>query len=194
MAGDEWSPTDPAWEQAAELELADIGLLDELTHPVRGAIVRRLREPRTVAELAALLDVPVTRLYHHVNLLEAAGLIRVDATRRVGAVTERRYRTVARSYRISPELIERSDPELVARAISGLFDVAKSALLRELELGAMRDSTVDDRVVQSWVQLHLSPARQRALAARHVERGEEYADHESGDAYRLFLAAFPETP
>ena len=84
-------------------------LMAEVTHPIRGRILRRLKEPHTVAEVAESLDAPVTRLYHHVNKLEQLGLIRVVATRRVAAVTERRYQVVARSYRIHRDMLDTMD-------------------------------------------------------------------------------------
>lgn len=45
------------------------------------------REPRTLKQLVAELDLPTTRLYYHVNLLESHGLIRAVETRIVFAFT-----------------------------------------------------------------------------------------------------------
>ncbi|MGI8406726.1 MAG: ArsR/SmtB family transcription factor, partial [Thermomicrobiales bacterium] len=57
------------------------------------------QEPRTVTELAELLDVQRTKLYYHVKLLEAHDLIVVDETRLVSGIPEKRYRVTA--YRLS---------------------------------------------------------------------------------------------
>lgn len=74
----------------AELKaLADplrLAILDALT----GGTSRQLRV-LSVKELAAELGEPKTKLYRHVKLLEAAGLIRVAATRLVSGIVEQRY-------------------------------------------------------------------------------------------------------
>jgi DNA-binding transcriptional ArsR family regulator len=102
---DGWMPVDAVGPQQEQRDLDDLDLVAEMTHPVRGVILRRLKQPRTVAEVADLLDVPITRLYHHVNRLVDAGLVQVVATRQVAAVTERRYQTVADAFGISADLL-----------------------------------------------------------------------------------------
>ncbi len=74
----------------AELKaLADplrLAILDALT----GGATRELRV-LSVKELAAELGEPKTKLYRHIKLLEAAGFIRVAATRLVSGIVEQRY-------------------------------------------------------------------------------------------------------
>lgn len=74
----------------AELKaLADplrLAILDALT----GGAAREMRV-LSVKELAAELGEPKTKLYRHIKLLEAAGLIRVAATRLVSGIVEQRY-------------------------------------------------------------------------------------------------------
>jgi DNA-binding transcriptional ArsR family regulator len=72
--------------------------LKALADPLRLAILDALvggatRELRvlSVKELAAELGEPKTKLYRHIKLLEAAGLIRVAATRLVSGIVEHRY-------------------------------------------------------------------------------------------------------
>lgn len=192
-----WEPTEPGWEPAEQRVLDRLELLGELVHPQRGALVRRLREPHTVAELAQALGVPLTRLYHHVNKLEADGLIRVEATRRVGAATERRYRAVARAFELDTTLFERSTGAELGQALGGLFDVAKSSLQRELELARFDRADLEHLAMLSLVELHLSDERRRELLGRLRGVIEEFVadDERSGDHHRirLFIAAFPES-
>ena len=63
---------------------------------------------RTVKELAALLEVPQTRLYYHVKLLERHGLLRVVERRMVSGIEERRYRSPANGFTIAPGLLGRA--------------------------------------------------------------------------------------
>lgn len=130
----DWTPTGVG-EPVDELILDDLDVLTDLTHPLRGALYRRLRRPHSAAELAEQMDVPVTRLYHHLNRLEERGVIRVVATRRVGATTERRYQVAARSLRLTDDQFERFDPRELAVAMGALYDFAKLRLQREIETG-----------------------------------------------------------
>lgn len=171
-----WVSTDPDWSPADRLVLDRLDLLDEVVHPIRGAIVRRLRRPMTVGELADDLAVPVTRLYHHVHRLDGAGLIRVEATRKVGGVVERRYRAVARRFELDPERYRDAPPGDVARALGSLFDVSRTALEREIELGALDTDDLDDRAAITLAELRLTPARRRALLERLGALVEEFAD------------------
>src|SRR5262252_6431354 len=71
--------------------------LRALAHPLR---LRLLEEfaggpPRTTMQVAASLGEPPTRLYHHVNALERAGILKLAHTRQVRGTTEK-YFEVAR--------------------------------------------------------------------------------------------------
>jgi DNA-binding transcriptional ArsR family regulator len=88
----------------AEFVIQDVDTLKVLADPVRLRIHFELEQPRTVKELAAALDMPQTRLYYHVKLLERAGLITVVSRRTVSGIEERTYRTAATSTLVSPAL------------------------------------------------------------------------------------------
>ena len=199
--------SDPIWEShpdgddpVDQLDLDDLDLLAELTHPTRSRIIRSLKQPRTVAEVAEQLQMPVTRLYHHVNRLERLGLIRVVATRRVAAVTERRYQVVANSFGVADDLIASADKAELAAALGALFDVAKLRFQREVELGdSLRsDEGDDEHSILSLGTGDLSPERRDQFVARLRalidEFGSDVRDDEP-EAVRMsvFIAAFPET-
>lgn len=195
----EWRPIvdDPP---AEELLLESLDVMRDVTHPMRGSLLRRLRHPSTVAELAGQLGVPVTRLYHHVNRLESQGLIRVVATRQVAAVTERQYQVVARNIGLAEHLFESAKASELADALTALFDVAKSGLREEVERGGLeavgRD---DDRWMLSLGEIHhASPELGLELVSRLKALIAEFqSDREPGDldAHRItmFIAAFPRT-
>ena len=156
----DWTPVETEAPFVDFADLDHLDLLDEVTHRVRGPLLRRLRSPHSAAELADDLGVPVTRLYHHLNVLESAGLIRVVATRRVGAATERRYRSIARGFRIRPELAE--DPTTFARSMGVVVDATRAELLESVERGKCG---VDD--VAMWsLRMRLDPQQQAELVER----------------------------
>lgn len=197
-SADGWVPVAGAGEPDEIHHLDDLDLVAHVTHPVRGAVLRRLREPRTVAEVATAMEVPVTRLYHHVNKLEQAGLIRVVATRQVAAVTERRYQAAGRSFRIARSLVETSDDRELALALSSLFDVAKLGFQRTVESGLYSDiDHLEEHSILSLGELALSPDRRRELILRLRELIEEFCsdldlDDPGAEHIGLFVAAYPE--
>lgn len=194
---DGWTSVPDIDARLDEWELPDLDLLAELTHPVRSRIIRALDEPRTVAEVASRLDVPVTRLYHHVNRLESLGLIRVVATRRVSAVTERRYQTVASSFRVAQGLRTSTDPQELAVALGALFDVAKLGFQRHVERGGYRQAADDADSFLSLGESRLSPERRAQLMERLraliEEFGHQHDPGEDASAISLFIAASPGT-
>ena len=186
-----WEPIDGA-EPPERMDLDDLALIDELTHPIRGTIARRLKEPHTVAELAELLDVPVTRLYHHVNRLEENGLIRVVATRRVGAVTERRYHVTALGFGIDRRLLEDADPEALAKAMSALFDFAKLGMQKYIASGGLSADPDGHSSFLSLGKVSVTPEGRQTLMAALREIAKEHEADEGGEPLALFIAAYPE--
>lgn len=187
-----WEPVEGIAPALDMVELDDLDLLAEITHPTRSVIMRRMEHPRTVAEVAADLGVPVTRLYHHVNKLEQLGLIRVVATRQVAAVTERRYQVVGRSFRVSPQLLRSSDARELAAAFGSVFDVVRLSLQRRLETDASEFSERGGLLTLSEFQL--TPERRRELIERMRDLISEFDDDDSDDAETVtfFAAVFRE--
>lgn len=197
--------TDDGWDKVPgvdePVELIEFDTLDfvnELTHPVRAQIMRQLKRPKTAADIAETLDVPVTRLYHHLKRLEKAELIRVVATRKVAAVTERRYQVVALSMGVDQRFFESLDTAEVVTALGSIFDIAKLGMQREFEAGTIRVDEDDDSAVLSLSHISLSSERRDALMGRlHDLIAEFTADtsglDESSVRVALFIAAHPES-
>src|SRR5437870_4212224 len=67
--------------------------LKAMADPIRIRFVLELLDgPRTVREVAEALDVPPTRLYYHLRILERHGLVKVANRRMVSGIEERSYR------------------------------------------------------------------------------------------------------
>ncbi len=197
---DSWQSIPGCEAPDEQFDLDDLDLLAEVTHPIRGAILRRLKSPRTVAELADMLDVPITRLYHHVNRLADLGLIRIVAVRRVGAVTERRYQVVAKSFHVDNELLTSTNQRELSVALSSLFDVAKLGFQRFVEAGGIGETPHDDeRSMLSLGEIRLSDARRRELMQEVTALVQRFPsdvddDDPAGSRITLFVAAYEEQP
>ncbi len=196
----EWTPVDGGDDDAAPdaLLLDDLDVIAEITHPTRSTLLHRLKTPRSATELAAEMQVPVTRLYHHLNRLERLGLIKVVATRRSGAKTERRYRVTSPSVRVEPEAARGRPPNEVAATLGALFDVAKTELRHELESGAIDPTQIEGTATIGFLGLSLTGQQRAALLDRLRVLVEELTQLDDDNAlnpeaseFRVLLAGFP---
>jgi DNA-binding transcriptional ArsR family regulator len=90
--------SDPAPYRPLDVRVVnDAESLKALGDPLRLRILHTvMREPRrtwSVKEIAAALEQPVTKLYHHVKQLEQTGLIADVETRIVSGIVEHRYQS-----------------------------------------------------------------------------------------------------
>ncbi len=91
----------PDYDLAEDLAAASPAQLHALAGPLRSTILDLLLErAATVRELASALGRPRSTVAHHVNVLVAAGLLRVVRTRRVRAIDERYYGRTARLFHV----------------------------------------------------------------------------------------------
>lgn len=106
-----------------------------LTDETRIEIIEHLGEPRSVTELAEAMGVPRTRLYHHVRLLEEAGLIEVVDTRQAGAMTEKIFLVAASSFQPSEKFLATASPNQQRDAILGaVFGATRTDFAKTLEV------------------------------------------------------------
>ncbi len=99
----------------------------------------------SVKELAAQIGEPQTKLYRHMKQLEAAGLIRVAASRVVSGIVEQRYQACQRDLMFGPGLTEseRGSAGLEAAVAAGL-DMYRTQLFSAQRAGLI-GSVSDDR-------------------------------------------------
>ena len=98
--------------------------LKALFHPLRDTLLDLLLErAASVAELAEAVRRPKSTVAYHVDVLLAAGLVRVVRTRRVRAIDERFYGRTARVFYVG-----QVRPEQVADMTNVLADAATEAL------------------------------------------------------------------
>ena len=122
-----------------ERVVADVETLKALSDPLRLRIletmVSRSDSTWSVKELAAQLDVPQTRLYHHIELLVERDLIRLASQRLVSGIVESRYRVAALSFRLDRRLLS-SQPggnDGPRELLHTVFDSARDDVAAALE-------------------------------------------------------------
>src|SRR5688572_24810596 len=89
--------------------VTDLETLKVLADPLRLRIRELMGKPTTVKQVAAKLDLPATKLYYHINLLEKHGLIVLVDTRVVSGIIEKHYQVSAQNVRVAKHLLSGGD-------------------------------------------------------------------------------------
>jgi ribosomal protein S18 acetylase RimI-like enzyme/DNA-binding transcriptional ArsR family regulator len=97
---------------------ADRQVVELLRHPMRIRIIQAAQQPVTAADLADRLNVPVTRLYHHLDRLSEAGLVGVVGERKEKAAVSKllQARVADVSYVGDHEILEAAMADALADA------------------------------------------------------------------------------
>jgi len=170
---------------AAELK----ALADPLRLAILAALIRDApRELRvlSVKELAAELGEPKTKLYRHVRQLEAAGLIRVAATRLVSGIVEQRYQACQGDLHIGPAAMR--DPDAAGEAVAAVTVILDRYRSRYLAHLAQTRAAVEAAPLEpyreamlSMVSTTVSPAKAQELLTRLREVMTEIDQADDGD-------------
>ncbi len=86
----------------------DLETLKVIADPLRKRIMELLEKPGTVKMVAQRLEMPPSKLYYHVNLLEEHGLLRVTDMRLVSGILEKHYQVAARTINVKSGLLSPS--------------------------------------------------------------------------------------
>jgi DNA-binding transcriptional ArsR family regulator len=131
--------TEPEWQPARSRVVDTADAIKAMADPLRlrllQLLMRTWQRSWSVKEMAAELHQPVTKLYHHVKLLEGANLITDVDTRLVSGIVEHRYRTSQRSLNFDESLFlapETRDDSIAQ--VAALVDTSRDALLDYLHL------------------------------------------------------------
>lgn len=95
-----------SFTQIHELVIDDLDTLKVTADPLRLQIIETILDhPHTVKQIAHKLDIPASKLYYHINLLEKHGLISIVSTRVISGIVEKSYQTTARNLRVQKGLL-----------------------------------------------------------------------------------------
>ena len=163
--------------------------------PLRLQMLIQMTEPRTAKQLAAALEVPVTRLYYHLSRLEEHKLVKVVRRRKVSGIEEKTYQSVANNWQLASKLW--TSKSTSAEALTALVDVVKAELAvvagsEDRTEPGQPDSPIP---IFTFTRLALSPDQLQDLMDRMVAIVDEYAhvDAEPPDGtklFHLFLAGY----
>lgn len=192
--------------------VSDMPRATALLHPLRLRILDALREPDSAAGLARRFHLPRQKVNYHVRELARARFLERAGQRRRRNMIERRYRTSAQGYILSPDLLGhlglprgQAEDAFSAAYLLGLMSLAESELGRATREAGQQGKRLSTLSLNS--ELRFESPEQRAQFAEELRRAvtEVVARHSSphtladgtagpGRPYRLIFGCYPMPP
>ena len=196
-------PTDANSQQVDVYTMSSLEQIKVVADPLRLRLLEAFcPKARTTKQVAQLLDEKPTRLYHHVEALAKAGLIRLCDTRQVRGTVEKYYRAVARTFRADPKIFQRAaaggdEREALADVITTVLEKT-AAEVRDLVRSGKHDLTSGEDGILSHLEVRASEAEVRELQDKLMALLKELEEKccrgelaEGERRYRLNVAYFP---
>ncbi len=188
-------------EQQEEFKITDLDSLKAVTHPLRLQLLELLKQAQTVKELAMELDMPPTKLYYHVNLLEEKGFIQVVDTQIISGIIEKQYQAVAHYYIIDDDMLATTPDEGQVNAfLRSFFKMAQREFQESIRAGLvdLKEKGQPQKGSLLRINFHLSEEEARGLYRRLDALLQEYETlsrtnetDPQNQLYNLTLAFFP---
>ena len=181
--------------QAELRTLDDLKQVRALADPLRMRILGALSEERTTKQVAELLHEKPTRLYHHVDALERAGLVQLTRTRPKRGTIEKYFRSVARRFegRVSTGGRSEASREAIDDVMATMFSTTSAEVSRLLERAG--GSTLNEEGILAFLEIRATRAEIQKLRRQlHAAIGVARKDGKSSprnERYRLTIAFYP---
>jgi DNA-binding transcriptional ArsR family regulator len=193
---------DAAFRPEAVRLVGDLETLRAISDPTRMRILERMvtrQDPAwSVKELAAALEMPPTRLYHHIDQLVERDLLRAVERRVVSGIIETRYRVSAHSFQLDRRLFAGDADEatrILLETVTVTIDTARAEVEACIRDGAAAAPDAPDhrRLLLSRGLTRLSPVRALELRRRLTELEAEFSSEPDGDGelLGLLIAVYP---
>jgi DNA-binding transcriptional ArsR family regulator len=174
-----------------EIRISDLETLKVISDPLRVQMLERIGlasdtgRLTTVKQLSEDLDIPQTKLYYHIKLLEKHNLIQVAETRVVSGIIEKHYQVRARRIRAELDISKHTNLDrdegmaLTLASIATMFDTAYKNVERSFRHRLQETDSGDDEkiaMLSSQAVLQLSPEQAKSFIDKLNELVSEYED------------------
>jgi DNA-binding transcriptional ArsR family regulator len=179
--------------------LREVGQLKALADPLRQRLLRVFAgEPQTTKQVAHALKESPTKLYHHVDTLAAAGLLRLVRTQQKRGTTERYYQAAAKQFAVHEKIFRHLPAPALRLKKTGpgaLFDAAFQNALAEI-----RENVGDAEGRAALMQARICATPSEAIALRkkiqrlvqnHARPKQTSPAKESAEKFEILLAIYP---
>jgi DNA-binding transcriptional ArsR family regulator len=154
----------------AAYRVRDLTQVKALAHPLRLRLLEAFATvPSTTKQVASLLGEKPTRLYHHVDALERAGLLKLKETRPNRGTIEKYYVAVARQLEVDNALFSserRGRPGVASKVAMArtVLDAVRSEVVDHLQQDVKTAPGLEPVIGRATVEA--TPAEVRTLRAR----------------------------
>jgi hypothetical protein len=166
-------------------------LADPLRQQILGAFVA---EPRTTKQVAVLLNQPSTKLYHHVDLLERVGLIRLVATKPKRGTTEKYFQAIAYRFMVAESSLGGEAGSVLEDTLAKAFASAQTEIRKAITSGPASAEEPQLRSILAFGALRIAPEDLPELQRRIMDvvkdLGSASKDSER-TFYRYLVAVYP---
>ena len=178
-----------------KLTITSLEALRVLTDPLRLQILELMSQPVTVKAIAKALEMPATKLYYHVGLLEEHGLIRVVETRVDSGIIEKKYQVTAKNYSVDRKLLEihKTDRSGLGEVLGNMIEGVSADIQKGLDSGLIKvgdEHPAHQRLILRRSFVKLTPEQAEEFIEKMTSMLEEYdAQNKSKKAqhYSLFM-------
>ena len=184
--------------------ISDLDKLKVISDPVRFKMFRIINdinlsgENCTAKMISGAMNIPQTKVYYHLGLLEKENFIRVSDTRSVNGILEKQYQVTAYKLNISPDLFSSSDDENVKphKMILDIFNETLTEIQNNLALISQPDRKGTGSLSLSRERIHLYPEEFEEFSEQFQALLEEYKERDKNrrsgtKLYGLLLALYP---
>lgn len=182
------------------LLIDDVAQADVLMRPGRAELLKRMSEPRTCGQIAGEMGSTAQQVYYHVKALENARLARKVSEAQVRGFREASYQAAARSYWLSPRLVQLSGGTSNTRESLSRGYLLNLAEELHMEVGRLAGRDEETPTVGLSAYIALADGSRRAafladLRTAIQQLATRYGGPSTpdGESYRLVLACYPQT-
>lgn len=121
----------------------------------------RMLGPSAVPRLAEALDRPADGLYHHVRILERAGIVRRVGTEQVGPRMQAVYSIVAKDVRLPIDRSDAKSSKQLSRVTASVLRTAERGVAAALKRGGLKQTGPERDL---WCRIHTGKVDPKRLA------------------------------
>ncbi len=173
------------------LDAQQLEQLKALTDPLRLKIFKTLREPGTVSEVAAVLGMDRTSLYHHLKVLLKTNLVTQINVRHIRNLEESVYQAVDCLDFTHQDCPEPGPREPYTKLIMGITMDTGEDCYRSLSCDSERRAAASRKILKIRKdKLSITPKRISELMREFMEKVKELEDEDGDVEYSVTVSHF----